>query len=349
MSMRLQGLRWRRAADRSGPKQLLALELGRSETKAVVLSRCQNAIRWERTERLPRYDAATRGAELADALKHMKHQAEYASVVSLLERTLLRLVSFPGQPGQAEVLQHQVKQTLGVDDSYAVQLEVVTHRATGDKAEYSVLASAMPMDTVEALDNFVESVGLRPVSLVAGAVALANLVHAVPGAVADDTATGFLHVSRDFSDLLLFRGQELALVRQFQFSEMSIVSALMRKMRLDQETAEKLYQSGSFDISGDIVPSLGPWLHQIVISLDFCERRYGQTVGTLYLLGEGTGWAMLEPLIAAKVARPVVVWNPLDTLTGVELMPKARSDAAGCLLPFCEAFRFVGGRNSHEV
>ncbi len=337
---------WRKQADRRGPKKLLALELAPKESKAVVLSRSKNAIRWEKAVRLPAFDSETDGADLIEAARQLAGRCCYLSIVSDHEDSLLRIVGFPGRPGAPEQIAQQVRQTLGVDDSYALTFDLVGSRQTTAKPEYSVLSCAMPKTSVGAYTRIAEKLRLQPVSLTVSGVALANLLQHVPDNLQNETAKAFLYLSKNSSDLLLYCERDLVVVRNFQLGEDHLLKTLMEQMDLDRDTAAKLYESDTIDIANETMPVLGPWLHQILISLDFCERRHGRPIKVLRVFGETLEANALHPVISSKIGRAVMSWSPDSIFNGIHVPNTIHSNYSSFLLPFCEALRLVGrGRN----
>lgn len=341
MNVSLRTLRWKRTADRFGPKRLLSICLEPSGTDCAILSRKHNAIRWEDSVSLPAFDATTQNRALKEAIAGYRSQSDYIAMVSQLRGTLLRLISFPGRKAKEETLENQVRQTLGVDETHIVRNQQIADNEASEKPEFSVLACAMPVLSSKALGEIAEEAHLRPATLTIGGVAAANLVQTASKTIGEDTATAFLHLGHDVSHLLVFRGTVLTVIREFQLGTRTVINSLMDNMDLDEETTVKLFQSGSFDIGGELVPALGPWLHHIVISLDFCERRYGERTERLYVFGCGARSKALHSAIAEKIGRPVLEWDPLESLSHVALPRRAGFDTHEHLLAFSEGYRIM--------
>lgn len=315
----LKGFRWRRSADLDGPRQLLLLELSEASSRAVGLQRRHRLVRWDSAVELPPLDLQNGGRELIRELDSLGLDREYVSVVSLLPRTASRLISFPAKSTQEGALSQQVRQTLGVEMDTAVTHQVIS-RPDEDRGEsLNVLAAVMPKETVQQLDAFVTDLGAKSVSLTVGSAALANLIQSAAGTLQQDAALGFLNVGQTSSDVLLYRGQDLAFSRHFSFGESTIVDSVMQEMKLDRDTAEKMYRSGSFDIQAEAGPVISSWLHQLQISFDFFERRHGRPVGMLYLFGDGAESKVIESIVSSEIARPLMRWNPLQNIENFQI------------------------------
>lgn len=321
----------RRSADRNGPLRLLVFDFGASSTRMLLMSRNKQAIKWEKAVLLPPLrDDNTFGPEhepLDSVLRREKIDAEYVSILISSGVGMFRLINFPGKPADAAALLLQVRQTLGVDDTYTVRCQVLQEsgKEKGGREEFTVMAAALSSELVQRAQAWLAGNGLKPVSMQVSGVAAANLIHDASGVLADGKATGLVEIGSASSHLMIFQGRELALARQFKFGSAQIIETLKSSFDLDQETALKFYSSGSFDFSGNVKPVMAPWLHQLGISLDFFERRYGAKVGDLRLFGGGSSSKVIETLISEHVGRPLTRWNPLDALHDIAL-PKVAED-----------------------
>ena len=318
-----QKFRMRRMADRLGPLELMLLDFGGSSTRVVVVRRKKQNVFWDKAYMWPKlnddYTFGEDGKSLADMLAADKLSIEYGSVITSSGGGIIRLINFPGRPGNLESLQVQVRQALGVDDSFVAQcqlLQELTKEANG-REEFSVLSAALPAERVTYLQQWLLDNGIKPVSLRVAGIATANLVKHTPGLLEDGKGVGILELGYGSSMLLIFFGQELVLARQFKFGSGVIIEQLRTSFELDAETAAKFYISGSFDFSANIRPLISPWLHQLGISLDFFERRYGKSVAELSIFGGGAQSKIVEDLIGEHIRRPLVRWNPLDALEGI--------------------------------
>lgn len=311
----LRNFRWHRTADRWGPRRLIVADLSPDSTRTVVVARDGDTITWESGQILPRMadDFTIGGKPLGQQLRTAGNDSQYVSVVYGLPGSFVRLLNFPGQPPRAEILTSQVRQTLGVDDTYEARHHVVRQAGSGEKnPEFAVLATALPVAAVDSISASLHQSNLSTVSLVTRGTVAANLAERdLPD---DGRAVGFLEIGNETSMLLLYVGENLALARQFKVGLDMIVESLMKAFDLDYDTAAKLFNSGSFDFSGNITSSVSTWMHQVSISLDFIERRYGGRVDDLYLFGAGTGTQVLISIFRGAVHRNVKPWAVVEGL-----------------------------------
>lgn len=340
----LKNFSWHRPADRNGPRKLLVMDLAGDGTRVVSMTRDAHAMTWSRGWSLPKVGddlAATRDDVLAD-LRRLADESPYLSVVVGGHQGLVRLLNFPGQPVRKEALAQQVRQTLGVDESYSVMHRVVRRQeAEGANGEYSVLACALPTEQVNVLGAMISEAGMIPVSLILQGVAAANLAEADPESFADQVAVGFFHVSESSSMLLLYDGEDLSLARGFKVGIGAVVEGLMAEFDLDYPTALKLLNSGSFDFSGNMSAPVNSWLHQVSISLDFIERRYGRRVDVLHVLGPGHGTQVLQAMLTQVLKRRIEPWRFLPALGTDEVPDHLDAPPEQFALALCEATRIM--------
>jgi Tfp pilus assembly PilM family ATPase len=238
---------------------------------------------------------------------------------------------------------------LGLNEAHAVVHEVAFQLGTQDKPEYGVLTASIPAAEVTKLRDAATAANLKPVSLMLSGVVAVNMVQSRPSLLPEDGAVGFLEIGAANSVLLVFAGRDLALARHLRIGLSMMLEALRAATQLDMETAIKLFHSGSFDFSANIAATVKPWLHQIGISLDFFERRYGRSVGVLNLFGGGARSQVIEGMIAERTRCPVNRWSALEGLEGLTPPASAGDDAAPFALAAAEALRTMRIGDSHAV
>ncbi len=336
--------RMQRSADRWGPRRLLVLDFGPNATSTVVFTRNQKQIRWDKAVSLPAADRdlAFKGDDLRGVLAAHGLRSDYVSVIYGGPGIGIRLLNFPGTPGSPEAISQQVAQALGVDSQATSVVHQLVHRSAEEGApEYAVLAASMPRPLVTGIRGMVEGAGLTPVSLVTPGIAAANLTRAFPSLLEATAVTAFLDIDAVGSILLIYRGTDLVLARHFRFGCEQIIQALQTGTNLDRETAAKLFLSGSFDFSANVVRTVDPWLHQVAISLDFLERRFGSPVRKLFLFGEGARSKVLEKMLDERVQCSVMQWLPLEDESVMPPPPKSADPLDGFTAAAGEACRIM--------
>jgi len=210
----------------------------------------------------------------------------------------------------------------------------------GQSAEYAVLAAAMLRERIEAVRQLIVKAGLIPVSLVPHGIATANLAESSIDPLTNEKALGFLRVGGKNSMLVIYVGEKLALARQFKTGFNALLENVIKEYGLDEETAAKFVSSGSFDFTSYLSAGAKSWMHQVGISLDFIERRYGHRVEDLFVLStEETGPALMSAFRAVP-ERNVQVWNALD---GLGLRDESAGNGGGneFAIAACEARRIM--------
>ncbi len=338
-----------------GPRQLVALDLGSGSTRVVVLSRRKQHVHWDAAFNWPCLNEdMTFGPNrktLAEMFAEARIAAEYVSVITSSGGTLIRLINFPGRPPDGEMLLTQVRQALGVDDSYMVHCQIVQEltKEKDGRDEFAAFSAALPAARVNQVYDWVEGAGLKPVSMRASGTSMANLVRETKGLLKDGTGVGVLEIGHGSSMLFIFLGQDLVLARQFKLGSGVLVEHLRTSFELDEATAAKFFVSGSFDFSANIRPLIAPWLHQLAISLDFFERRYGRSVESVAVFGGGAQSKVMETLIAGHIRRPLVRWNPMEALQDLPAPASLTSNDWGIFASAAgEAARVIrgGGRKA---
>lgn len=346
MALPMKNFRLQRGADRFGPKQLLVVEVDLDATRLGIVSRNGKVLKWEMAKTLPYVDDKYQiGHEsLANFLKKDEYSVgRYASVIVNSRGSFVRLLNFSGQPGRSEAVAREVRQTLGVDDEYDVRHRVVrrSEGKEGKNSEYAVLAAAIPRPEVEQLRGIVADAGLTPVSLIPQGIGVANLAEISVDLMTNDKALGFLWVGNSSSMLILYAGENLALARQFKTGFNALLETVMKDYGLDEETAAKFVASGSFDFSGNLSAAAKSWMHQVGISLDFIERRYGQRVEDLYVLSTAAGTPVLTSAFKEAVDRNIEVWDAVSKI-GIEGNPsQAGNQGLEFAIALCEARRIM--------
>lgn len=330
----------KKSVDKNGPRFLGILELEESETKLLILSRQQGILTWEKTVR---FNSTYKDEALADDLRRHAQNLEYISVVAELPKCLVRLLTLPGRPGNQEALTQQVQQTLGVDEANQITYAVGTETRQGDTQNFTVVASVMPAEVVKVMQQRISEAGLIPTSLIAGTVAWANLINASTDFLKNDEPQAFFYVARDTSNLLIFKGQDLMFIRQFNLGFNSLIKEISSKMQLDFSTAEMLYSSGAVDVSEQIGGAVKNWLHQTAISLDFFARRYGQVVNNVNLCGIGAGKGFFEAYAKSQLNREVTYWNSFKKLNWCKMGEESAFEVTPgeLLLAFSEGQRIM--------
>ncbi len=287
------------------------------------------------------------GRSFRDVLSENDLFSDYVSLVVNGQGAGVRVLNFPGVPGAQQTLESQVVQAVGGDpETTAVAFQVAHESSDPQNRHFTVIAATLPRTIVSGLRDAVEAAGMMPVSLTTAGIAAANLVRLHPEYTPSGEATGFLEMGMANSFLILFNESVPALARLFRFGAGRIIEVLQKNVGLDEATALNLYRSGSLDYSANTASVLEPWLHQISISLDFLERRYGRPVRILRFFGGGARSPVLVRILNEKLGCKVAPWEPMsdcgqwvefaESPEDVDVFALAVSEALRVMMPALE-------------
>lgn len=317
----LKNFHWQRTADKNGPKKLLVLVLGGSDSKAILLERgskksvkvaaayTMGEFNTENGTFAVRFDGETeiREVSLKQLLDIYHLSSQYCSVVVRKKTESIRLVQVPSKAVQkpAETFK-SVKELIGAGDADNIVYQPVESGGSS-KALVPMLGVSMADEEVSFYRKLVEQAGMNPVSLVLGSVPVLDMSLRLIKKN-EKEFKGFLYIGDTSSTLSVVSGSTVAMVRQFGMGRDEIVRSIMTGMSMDMETALDLFKTDSFDYSAALA-NQAPWIHQIGISMDYVERRFNQTVSELKILGPGAVSKVLSKIIADKTRRTV---DPFD-------------------------------------
>lgn len=339
-------------ADRHGPRRLTVADVGDNEIRVIDVDRHGKSLSFPGALLIPN-ESTQNPFENPDFCKAMAESARNTPYVSMIyggEDTVVRLMNFPGTPGREDAVAAQVRQTLGVGSEYLVLCRIIKQ---SDK-QYTVLAAAMPEAPIKHFREELQRLGLTPVSLVHRGIALANLTEKVKSVIDPEGNTGILYADVNSSVLVLRINKETVLIRQLKEGLDAVFKSVMEGFGLDRETAIKLFNSGSFDVSSQGSPYIANWIHQVELSLDFIERRMGGRIRKLFLCGSSLGINILRVIFEAETKRPTEVLPQLPGFacpTQNGKLAEGQRPVSPYLLGACEALRvtFSGGGQADEI
>lgn len=321
----LRHFRWKRDADKQGPREMAVVELSRGTARLGRFSRkgngavCESAVTFEELEE----EKDNAAAFLDRILKEAPPPCQYLSVVLNRGNGIVRMLSF-GEEFEADDSESQIRDSLGIDKEWAVSYQIIKNEKNAGNEENpvektdgkhtTVLAGALLENEVDALYNIVFDAGFIPVSLVTAGITLAGLAETASQQHIDGRGTGMLEISEQNSALVIVIDGQLKLVRQFDAGTYDFVNTIMKNYGLDKATAFKLLTSGSFDFSANIGDELTSWIRQLGISLNFIERKEGCGVEQVHLLERTEGLQTLENFFGEQLGVGCTSWELTDEL-----------------------------------
>ena len=351
----LRNFRWRRDADKQGPREMAVIELLPRGSRVLSFSRCNNGLFCEAEPFVKIDDPETTNSELLrQVLSESSLHCPYVSIILNRGHGVVRLVNLKNEAAEGEAgedIAEQIRESIGVEEGWQLAYDFIsteTENNSEGEADQAVV-TALPEDETNALYEVIEEAGFRPVSLTLSAATLVNMAESSKSLLRNDKAVGFLEISDNSSVLLLFINEKLVLVRQFRTGTQNFIKTIMDTYGLDSETAEKLLASGSFDFSGNLGDDLRSWLRQLGISLNFVERKYGSHVNKIYTLERMHGVQTLEGFLNDQLDAEVVSWDLSEAYSEIEesCLPD-RNQYAGFSLAFCEGKRIMMEQEVNE-
>lgn len=239
------------------------------------------------------------------------YKANYIALSVSGERSVVRLLSLPGQPQSSAAVESHLREHAGLEGDYRLSYSASqTQNGTRGRVETKYLAVAMPEQEAQGVLSLVPSGPPAPWSLeLSGLGALNSFIHG-PGRNENEGAVGVIEGGAHVTFLALFNKGSLVLVRKFDFGCDSLVGKVEQQMGVDRDVAEGIISDGSFDISSCVRDVMAPFLRQLSISRDFVERQEKCRINRLYVSG---GMSLSDYWVegiktGSKV--DVVTWNP---------------------------------------
>ena len=335
-------------ADKSGPRSLIVAHVGDTDIRLAVLERRGEKSALTQPTIITHDDPSTvfeNPAFLAQ-LQQLNTITPYISIVMGGGETMIRLMILSGAPDTEGKVAQRVRQTLGVNEDFDVIHQIIEQT---DK-NHTILTTAFPRRLVDELDKAVIKCGLVPVSLVHTGTALTNL--SILGKTIFDSEgnTAILHVDIESSILAVRVNQQTVMVRQLKQGLRPVYKCITESYGLDEDMAVKLFNSGSFDISGQTNKAMSGWFHQVEMSLDFVARRLGGRVNKLFLSGSSLGIGVLCENFAAILSRPVEIIPNLPDISWPA--PDTPGDSQPPMAPYLiaatEGARVLHAHGGHE-
>lgn len=265
---------------------VLGVDIGATGTKVVRLKQIRGVPTVVAVDILPALvlpdaeDTPVIPLQLPKVLK-----ARYAAVAVSKAGGIVKLLTFPAHAGKSNDEHVHDLMGLGDDSHYRLGYEVILE----NRAEVRVLASAIPDgDARKVCELF--SVGLpAPCSLeISGLASLTTYDHA-RGSDNTDACSVLVDFGSSVTLVAFYNKKTLVLVRKFDFGASSILKKLQESLGVDQDVALGILNDGSFDVTKVVHQAMEPFVQQLIISLDFVERRENARIDKLYVCGGGVG------------------------------------------------------------
>ena len=290
---------------------IVGVDIGSSGTKVVRLKQIRGVPTVMAVDILPvillpdAENAPVVPLQLPKALK-----ARYAAVAVSRAGGIVKLLTFPAHTGKSNDDHVHELMGLGTEVPYRLGYEPVFENRT----EVRVLASALPDVSARNICELFPAGIPAPCSLeISGLASLTSFRHGRVNEDPDDCSV-LVDFGAAVTLVALYNKKNLALVRKFDFGTVNILKKLQDSLGVDQEVALGILNDGSFDVTKVVHQAMEPFVQQLIISLDFVERRENVHVGKLCVCGGGVGMQLWAHEMESATGLTLVKLNPFDGL-----------------------------------
>jgi len=301
---------------RKAPSDLLAVDIGSTGSKLVRVKKAKEGFVVVGADILPTVSLnGTRSEGSLDSLRELPKgfRTNYVAVSVSSERSVVRLLSLPGQPQSSAAVEAHLREHAGLEGDYRLSYNSSSIKKNGrGRVETKYLAVAMPEREAAAVLSLVPAGPPAPWSLeLSGLGALTAFLHG-PGKAHEEESVGVIEGGARVTYLALFCKGQLVLVRKFDFGCETLVTKVEQTMGVEREVAEGIIADGSFDISNCVRDVMGPFLRQLSISRDFVERQEKCRIARLYLSGGMSLSHYWVDAVRSGTKLDVQTWNPFE-------------------------------------
>lgn len=193
----------------------------------------------------------------------------------------------------------EAQQVIPEPDAMVLDFQVIGEQVEAGARQLAVLIVAAPREAVEARVALLSRAGVRLLSVVPDGIALANAVAA-------------LRSAEERAELAINIGRQDTLLAAVLPGDRT-VSQVVRHVPggldlLDARNATDAIESRKRERAKD------QWLQEIERSIQFAERKLDGPVQSLVAAGSGAVSSHLLEWVKQNLARPVDLWNPIESL-----------------------------------
>ena len=298
----------------SEPKITVGLDIGSSSIKAVALGINRAGARpiigyglvpLNQGEEF--YSADT----IKTALVDMPAQTNPVVIGVAGQSVFLRIVDMP------EVSPHELKRALPLEAERFLPFAVGDVEMDGqilsrnDKQKVSVLIAACKKDLIQRRIDLLESAGLMLSAIDADALAVAN-AYLAQNERASYKACALLHVGAGLTNLVIFRDEVPALVRDIPWGAEHFVEELSHHLGMEKNVAGQEFMRDSFSEQAGEALRLAceALVVEVQLSFDYFENQHGKPPEGLLLSGGCSLSKAFLNALASHFVQPVNGWSP---------------------------------------
>lgn len=306
---------------KSGPSDLVSVDIGNTGIKAVRMRKTKEANQVVAVDVLP---PALNQGDLASGIVPLdlpqKLKARYVSLAIAGEGATVKLLSFPGPFKDSSI--DKVIESLGIEDieKYRIAYKLISEGH--GRSESRILAVGLPENLAQTAALLFPVGRPAPFSLEISGLASITAFLNGPATKHKNDAVAAIDFGDNASTFTLFNKGTLALVRRFEIGTDDIVDKVQESLGVDRETAQGIITDGAFDISQSVSEIMEPLIKQLIVSRDFVERRENCSIVRLYASGGVVLSHDSLDEMRSSMGIEVDTWNPFEA-ENLVIMPDA--------------------------
>jgi len=311
--------------------QMLAVDLGSRNTKAVYLQRQGDALVLNRFAVLdaPIFEKSLSPELLSEHLRAVAQALEaktrLVALTTNVNEALVRHVDMPKMPVEDMrlILKHNSRNYLQQDLSNYIFDCHVLPSATGAGAvqKQKVLVAGGRKQLVDDYVNGAKTAGLLADHIVPGLIGPVNAFEmAMPEAFANEVIA-LVDVGFRSSSICILQQGELILSRVVAIGGDRLTTAISESMNISYAEAEGIKVGMAGEVQSILESVLIPLGRELRASIDFFEHQQDRPVSAVFMTGGSTRSEFVVQILQQELMIETRIWNPTSFLK-LELSPQ---------------------------
>ena len=312
--------------------QMLAVDLGSRNTKAVYLQRQGDALVLNRFAVLdaPIFEKSLSPELLSEHLRAVSQALEaktrLVALTTNVNEALVRHVDMPKMPVEDMrlILKHNSRNYLQQDlSNYIFDCHVLPSAVTaaGAAPKQKVLVAGGRKQLVDDYVNGAKSAGLIADHIVPGLIGPVNAFEmAMPEAFANEVVA-LVDVGFRSSSICILQQGELILSRVVAIGGDRLTTAISESMNISYAEAEGIKIGMAGEVQSILESVLTPLGRELRASIDFFEHQQDRPVSGVFMTGGSTRSEFVVQILQQELMIETRTWNPTSFLK-LELSPQ---------------------------
>lgn len=309
--------------------QMLSIDLGGRNTKAVFLQRKGNGLALSNYvlldapiyERDPSVDLLTEHFQAVAQTLDVK--TKLVALALGVNESIVRHVEMPQMPPDdiRLVLKNNARMYLQQDlPDYVFDVSVMSRprEAAGGKQAASqknkILVAGAKRELMSNLQAAAKNVGWVMDHIIPGLIAPVSAFEmAMPQEFAGEVV-GLVDIGFKNSTICLLRGGELIMSRVVAIGGDKLTSGLAEAMNISYAEAEGIKIGMPTEVESNLEPLIIPLGRELRASVDFFEHQEERTVGQVYVCGGASRSEFILQILKQELMMDCRTWNPATSL-----------------------------------